>query len=114
MMFIQLRVFLVLILPRIGRSLGSLALTSGLQSLLILLSWIDFFFCGGLTLEFALHLLTAEGHADHATHVFSLLVDLLHVLSWGKHLVLLHASHASLRSTHLLALSFAFLATALI
>lgn len=97
-----------------GCSLGRLTVTSGNLSLLVLLSGVNLFLSGGLTLEFAFHLLTAEGHTNHATHVLSLLVDLLHVLSWRKHLVLLHATHASLGRTHLLALSFAFLTTALV
>lgn len=91
-------------------------LTSKRLSLLglFLLLWVHLFFHGGFSIELAFHLLCAGvGHTTHAAHIFGLLVDLLHVVAWSKHLVLHHAAHAVRRSVHLL-LSFALFATALV
>ena len=75
-----------------------------------------YLFLNGDLLVLFVKLLLCAGHrcSNHAAHILSLLVYLLHVLARCQHLVLRHAAHGS-RGTHtLLSLSFALLAATLI
>mmetsp|Transcript_5275 Transcript_5275/g.7063 ORF Transcript_5275/g.7063 Transcript_5275/m.7063 type:complete len:213 (-) Transcript_5275:649-1287(-) len=88
-------------------SLGSLALNRHLLVLFVLLLVDAGFFL-------LVQLLLCAGHGRAHTHMLHLLVDLLHAVARGQHLVLAHSTHRVRRSHPLLAFSFAFLATALV
>jgi len=88
-------------------SLSSLALNRHLLVLVVLLLVDARFFL-------LVQLLLCAGHGRAYTHMLRLLVDLLHAVARGQHLVLAHSIHRVRRSHPLLAFSFAFLATALV
>ena len=84
------------------------------QSLLL-----DLLAVGALLLlidTFVFQVLLFGGHLGHGSTVFGLLVDLLHVVHWGHHVLLPHHLHRCLAvaSSSLLSLPFALLATALV
>ena len=55
------------------------------------------------------------GHGAHATHVFGLFVDLLHVVARSQHLVLAHSALTTLATAHaLLSFPFAFFGTSFV
>ena len=84
------------------------------QSLLL-----DFLAVGALLLlidTFVFQVLLFGGHLGHGSTVFGLLVDLLHVVHRGHHVLLAHHLHRCLAvaSSSLLSLPFALLATAFV
>ena len=84
------------------------------QSLLL-----DFLAVGALLIlidTFVFQVLLFGGHLGHSSTVFGLLVDLLHVVHRGHHVLLSHHLHRCLAvaSSSLLSLPFALLATALV
>ena len=84
------------------------------QSLLL-----DFLAVGALLLlidTFVFQVLLFGGHLGHGSTVFGLLVDLLHVVHRGHHVLLAHHLHRCLAvaTSSLLSLPFALLATALV
>ena len=84
------------------------------QSLLL-----DFLAVGALLLlidSFVFQVLLFGGHLGHGSTVFGLLVDLLHVVHRGHHVLLSHHLHCCLAvaSSSLFSLPFALLATALV
>ena len=84
------------------------------QSLLL-----DLLTVGALLLlidTFVFQVLLFGGHLGHGSTVFGLLVDLLHVVHRGHHVLLSHHLHRCLAvaSSSLLTLPFALLATALV
>ena len=84
------------------------------QSLLL-----DLLAVGALLLlidTFVFQVLLFGVHLGHGSTVFGLLVDLLHVVHWGHHVLLSHHLHRCLAvaSSSLLSLPFALLATALV
>lgn len=84
------------------------------QSLLL-----DLLAVGALLLlidTFVFQVLLFGGHLGHGSTVFGLLVNLLHVVHRGHHVLLAHHLHRCLAiaSSSLLSLPFALLATALV
>ena len=84
------------------------------QSLLL-----DLLAVGALLLlidTFVFQVLLFGGHLGHGSTVFGLLVDLLHVVHRGHHVLLAHHLHRCLAiaSSSLLSLPFALLATAFV
>ena len=84
------------------------------QSLLL-----DFLAVGALLIlidTFVFQVLLFGGHLGHGSTVFGLLVDLLHVVHRGHHVLLSHHLHRCLAvaSSSLLSLPFALFATTLV
>lgn len=69
-----------------------------------------------LLIDSVFQVLLFGGHLGHGSTVFGLLVDLLHVVHRGHHVLLAHHLHRCLAiaSSSLLSLPFALLATAFV
>ena len=82
-------------------------------------SLLDFLAIGALLLlidTLVFQVLLFGGHLSHGSTIFGLLVDLLHVVHWGHHVLLAHHLHRCLAvaTSPLLSLPFALLAAALV